>query len=111
MTDQDKADLMRLMGDKAFLAFLYRTIQRGGVFSTTTTGTDGRDLSFSEGRRSMAIDMLNEIEAAQAVKSPDGLPVFGSIQILVGFAQSVAKENTLGRRSGIYNELDDGNGS
>lgn len=113
MTDAEKLELARLMQDKAFVSFLYRNVFiKGGLFSASTTGTDGRDLSHAEGRRGLALDILAEIEACQATKSPDGQPVFGSIQILVGFAQSMTKEKALGRRRDPYGDLNsDGDGA
>lgn len=110
MTDAERADLRRLMGDKAFLAFLYRTIRSAGLFSVASTAPDARSLDYVEGRRSLAIEMLHEIEELQPEKSPDGLPVLTSIQIFLSAAQSTAKENPLGRRNDPYRDLspDDG---
>lgn len=105
MTDAEKGDLKRLLRDKAFLAFLYRRIRDAGLFSLAPI--EGRSLDFIEGRRSLALDMLAEIEQAQPEKSPDGLPILSSIQIFLSVAQSTAKEKTLGRRSDPYGELGD----
>ena len=105
MTDNDRAELQRLMPDKAFLAFLYRMIVKAGLFSTAPINADPR---FYEGRRSLCLDLLAEIEAAQEAPSPDGLPVLSSIQIFLSIAQSAPKEKNLGRRSDPYRDLSDG---
>lgn len=101
--------MQRLMRDEAFKAFVYRMMIRGGFFAVSTSGSDGRDLSFSEGRRSMVVEMLHEIEAAMPVPSADGNPILGSIQILSAVPQIVAKEKALGRRSD--HDHDDGDPS
>ena len=103
MTDAELADFKKLAGDKAFHAFLYRMVRASGLFSVAAL--EGRSLDFVEGRRSLALDMLHELETAQLVHSPDGLPVMASIQIFLSVAQSTAKEKNLGRRSDPYGEL------
>lgn len=109
MTETEKEDLRALLDDKRFLAFLYRQIRAAGVFAIPAR--EGRPLEFIEGRRSLVLDMLAEIEAVQPVPSPDGLPVATSIQIFLSVAQSSAKEKALGRRSDIYGDLSgDGSG-
>ena len=104
MNDDERAELKRLMGDKAFLAFLYRMIRSAGVLSVAPVG--GRSLEFIEGRRSLALDILREVDSVQDRQSPDGLPILGSIQILVSVAQSATKEKDLGRKRSIYRDLD-----
>ena len=106
MTEAESADLKRLLGNKTFLAFLYRRIRDAGLFSVAPL--EGRSLDFIEGRRSLALDMLAEIEQTQLEKSPDGLPILSSIQIFLSVAQSTVKEKPLGRRSDPYGELSDG---
>ena len=106
MTEAERADIKRLLRDKAFQAFLYRMIRSAGLFSIASI--DGRSLDFVEGRRSLALDLLNEIEAAQDTKSPDGLPLLTSIQIFLSVAQSDAKEKSLGRRSDLYRDISTG---
>lgn len=108
MTPADKADLAKLAADKRFQRFLYSMIQRAGLL--TVAPAEGRSLEFIEGRRSLALDLLADIEATQATPSPDGLPIFTSIQIFLNVAQSAAKEKDLGRRSDIYGDLSSGDG-
>lgn len=106
MTDAERADLKRLLGNKAFLAFLYRMVRTAGLFSVAAI--EGRSLEFVEGRRSLALDLLNEIDGVQDAKSPDGLPLLTSIQIFLSVAQSDAKEKNLGRRNDLYRDLSTG---
>jgi hypothetical protein len=108
MTEAERGELRRLLADKAFLAFLYRMVRSAGVFSAAAP--DARSLEYIEGRRSLALELLNEVNAAQDQQSPDGLPLWVSIQILVGAAQMATKEKSGGRRSDPYRELGDGNG-
>lgn len=106
MRPDETQDFKRLCADPAFHAFLYRLIRSAGVFSPSPT--DGRD--FAEGRRALALEVLAEVEAVQAQKTDDGLPVFGSIQILTVAAQTAAKEKPLGRRSDPYRDINTGDG-
>lgn len=111
MTLIEQADFKRLVADKAFLAFLYRMIGQAGLFSVSAPGSEARTVHYSEGRRSLCLDMLREVEAAQPIPSPDGMPLISSIQIFLNAAQTDAKEKSLGRRGSIYGDLDgDGSG-
>ena len=103
MTEAEKSDLKRLMGDKGFQVFLYRMVRSAGLFSVAAQ--DSRPLEFVEGRRSLALDVLRELEGLQDAPSPDGLPVMTSIQIFLSVAQSATKEKDLGRRSDPYRDL------
>ena len=108
MTDPEKAELKRLAKDKAFLLFLYQIMRDAGLMSVAAH--EGRSLEFVEGRRSLALDILQKIEAAHDNPAPDGIPLFTSIQIFLNVAQSNAKEKPLGRRSDPYRDLSDGDG-
>jgi hypothetical protein len=108
MTEAEKSELKALMGNKGFQAFLYRMIRSAGLFSVAAH--DSRPLEFVEGRRSLALDILNELELLQDVRSPDGLPVLTSIQILLSVAQSATKEKDLGRRNDLYRDINSGDG-
>lgn len=108
MTDAEKADLKKLAANPAFQHFMYGAILKAGLFSVAPV--EGRSLDFIEGRRSLALDMLSELERVQETQSPDGLPLFTSIQIFLNVAQSAPKEKTLGRRSDPYRDLGDGDG-
>lgn len=105
MTDAEKADLKRLAENKSFQRFMYETIRAAGVM--TVAPLEGRSLEFIEGRRSLALDMLGQLEQVQDTQSPDGLPLFTSIQIFLNVAQSASKEKPLGGRSDPYRDLGD----
>lgn len=106
MTEAEKADLKRLGEDKTFQRFLYDTVIAAGIYAVAPM--EGRSLEFLEGRRSLALDMLQKLEEANGNPSPDGVPVFTSIQMFLNVAQSDAKEKPLGRRSDPYRDLGDG---
>lgn len=110
MTEAETADFRKLASDKAFLAFLYRMIRDAGLFTVAASGPDARSLEFVEGRRSLALDILRQIESVQSSKSPDGLPVMTSIQIFVAAAQLATKEKSVGGRNDIYGDISDGDG-
>jgi len=105
MTDQERADLIDLIGKPGFLRFLFRTIQSSGIFDATANGSDGRNL-YLEGRRSLGLQILREVDEAQPVPSPSGIPILTLIQVLREEAQSNPRETTNGRRSDTYSELD-----
>jgi hypothetical protein len=110
MTDQDKADLMDLMGRPGFRRFLYRAIQNAGLWSATTNGSDGRNL-YLEGRRSLGLEILREVDEAQPVQFPDGIPGMTLMQLFSEAAQSSAPEKPNGRRNDHYRDLTDGDAS
>src|SRR3546814_5112017 len=49
----------------AFRRFLFRSIQSAGILAPTTNGTDGRNLDFYEGRRSLGFELLRDADTAQ----------------------------------------------
>ena len=69
MNDQQhQSDMEHLLSQPQFLRFLFRSIQLAGILSHTTRateGSDGRDLAFSEGRRSLGFDILGEAHLGQ----------------------------------------------
>jgi hypothetical protein len=105
LSDQDKADLADLLERPGFRRFLFRVIQNAGIFQSTANGSDTRHL-FQEGRRSLGLDILREVDAAQPVPGPSGIPTLTMIQVLREEAQSPTPERTQrGRRSDTYSEL------
>lgn len=64
MTQQEK-DMTELLGSAAFRRFLFRSIQMAGILGISSNGRDGRDLAFSEGRRSLGLDILRDVDAGQ----------------------------------------------
>jgi hypothetical protein len=103
---QLQADITDLIKQPAFRRFLFHAIQISGIFEASANGTEERT-SFRDGRRSLGLDLLREVDAAQPVPNPSGIPMLTLIQVLREEAQSTPQEKPNGRRSGIYNELDD----
>lgn len=101
----EKADKLTLLESAAFRRFLLSLVQRAGVFETTANLADGRHL-YLEGRRSLALEILRDLDETQPVSLPAGIPAATLIQTLHELAHSVRKENVLERRD-IYAELGD----
>jgi hypothetical protein len=101
-----KPDWQTLMGVPAFQDFIWWLIQNGGVFKYRMDEADGRNL-FDEGRRSLALAVLSELETSQPAPAPDGIPAMTLIQTFRHVAQSTAikPEKPVGRRRDQYNEL------
>jgi hypothetical protein len=110
LTDQDRADLTDLIERPGFRRFLFRVIQNAGIFSATANGSEQRT-SFNDGRRSLGLDILREVDAALPIQSPSGIPSLTVIQVLREEAQSPSQEKPSGRRSDPYSELSTGPGA
>jgi len=102
----DRADKLTLLESAAFRRFLFAMIQAGGVFETTASAADGRNL-FLEGRRSLALEMLRSLDEVQPLPSPSGIPAQTLIQTLREQVQSAHKETAIDRRDDTYAELRD----
>lgn len=74
------ADMLELMGYRAFHRFLYTIIVRSGI-SASAYGSEVAT-SYHEGRRSLGIDILRLAEDALTVHAPDGLPL-AAMQIAI----------------------------
>lgn len=101
----EKTDKLILLESAPFRRFLLSLVQRAGVFDTTANVADGRHL-YLEGRRSLALEILRDFDAAQPVALPDGIPAATLIQTLHELAHSMRKENVLEPRN-IYADLGD----
>lgn len=102
MTKEDK---ILLLETPAFRRWLFSLIQTSGILEATANGSDGRNL-YLEGRRSLGLDLLRDLDAAQPVQSPSGLPVLTLIQTLRESVQATpAKETPVANRP--YADLDD----
>jgi hypothetical protein len=84
---EHRSDIKTLMETPAFIRFLWRLIQHADILRATTNGTDTRDLSFFEGRRSLGFDLLREIEMGLPVSHSDGMPVMALLAVLREEAQ------------------------
>lgn len=90
-------DMEFLLRQPAFLRFLGRVVQLGGLFEQVTTGTEGRELAYFEGRRNLALDILHDAETGIPDKDPDGAPLFVAIQIFSEQANQAVTEKTNAR--------------
>lgn len=106
-----QSDMEFLMGRAEFRRFLFRSIQTAGILSHTTratTGSDGRDLAFAEGRRSQGFDILAEAALGQPeqVRGRDPLNLMTLIAALTEEVQAPPEETKSGRRD-RYGQEDD----
>lgn len=71
------ADLKLLMDIPQFRDFLFAAIQSAGVLSQSgpAIGSAGRDLSYIEGRRDFALELLKAVDRSQPapLQTADGL--------------------------------------
>jgi hypothetical protein len=108
LTDQERADYADLIERPQFRRFLSRVIQLSGIYEATANGSAERTF-FSNGRRSLGLDILREVDAAQPIPAPTSTPTLTLIQILREDAQSPTPERTKsGRRADPYRDLNDG---
>lgn len=77
----EENDMQLLMALPEFKRFLFRAIQTSGLFQISTNGSDGRDLVFYEGRRSMGLDLLRDAEQAldARLRTPENLITLSAI--------------------------------
>lgn len=105
---RDKSDTQFLIAQPQFLRFMWRVIQTSRILSRTTDGSTGRELAFDEGVRSLALEILEMVEAGQHVPHPDGLPIMTLIQTFHEEANQPAQEKPSGKdRYSRNSELDD----
>lgn len=100
----DKADKILLLENPVFRRFLFALIQSSGIFETTANGSDGRNL-FLEGRRSLGLEVLRQLEEAQPAQSTSGIPVLTLIQTLREAVQTPPRLETRRGRKDAYAEL------
>lgn len=77
------ADMVELMGYRAFHRFLFTVMQRSGM-AGVAFGTEVAT-SYHEGRRSLGIDILRMADGALVVRAPDGQP-FAAMSIAINEA-------------------------
>lgn len=113
MTDNvlHNADMAFLIARPEFRRFLFRSIQLAGILDHMgrgTNGSDGRDLAFAEGRRSLGFEILRMADAAQpaALQHPQCLITL--VAALQEEIQSPKEEKIRGRnRYGSDDDDDD----
>ncbi|UXC93121.1 hypothetical protein EGM87_22765 [Sphingobium sp. RSMS] len=94
------ADLLAL---PAFRRFIWRSIQTSGILTQGTSGADGRDLSFAEGRRSQMFAILADVEAGQPAALRHPLNIMTLIAVLREEANPAPKEKK--SATGRYDEI------
>lgn len=106
LTDQEQADYAALLKLPHFLRFLSRLIQDAGIYSATANGSAER-LFRQEGRRSLGLDILRMVDAAQPYPGQQpSLPTLTLIQVHREDAQSQTPERTKsGRRTDPYADI------
>ena len=105
LTEQETADFVDLMERPQFRRFCLRLIQMSGIFLATANGSETRTF-YENGRRSLGLEVLRLLEAAQPVQGNSGNPTLTMIQLLREEAQSPPIERTKsGRRADPYSEL------
>lgn len=109
MTERD--DMIALMELPAFRRFLFRSIQMAGVLSyrgATANGSDGRDLAYAEGRRSLGLDILREADAV--LPPPLQHPTYAHTlaAILTEGTQTLSEKPNARHKHDRYADLGDG---
>lgn len=97
MSSTELIELQALLALPAFRKFLFRAIQTAGILAPTTNGSDGRNLDFHEGRRSLGFDLLADAARGQPVPDDQGLLTLH--QILREELQQQPEEPKHGKRS------------
>lgn len=100
---QFRADMESLVRQSAFKHFLWRVIQKAGLFEPTTDGSEGRD-RYRAGRRDLGLEILDLAELGQPIQDvhPDQLPLLTIIQTLLEEAQKPPEEKSNVRPSEKY---------
>lgn len=96
---QAKRDAQFLLSRPEFRRFLFRSIQLAGILNQTgvaTNGSDGRDLAFAEGRRSLGFDILAEADGGQPEPMRHPLRLMTLIAALTEEVQSRPEEKQRG---------------
>lgn len=96
MTDQ-RSDMEFLNSRPEFRRFLWRVIQRAGILTPATDGSEGRHLAYAEGRRNLGLEILDDAETGQPVAHPESLPILTLIQALREETQQQPQETRRGK--------------
>lgn len=91
MSSQEE-DMAELLALPAFRRFLWRSIQTSGILSQSTSGADGRDLSFAEGRRAQMLAILADVDVGQPANARHPHNVLTLIAVLREAASPAPKE-------------------
>jgi hypothetical protein len=104
---RDKDDMIVLLRLPEFRKFLFRVIQKGGLFDAVTDGSGGRSLDYFEGRRNLVLELLDMAESGQPINDAHSSgPLLTLIQVLIEETQK-PPEKPNGRRNSHDRNLDD----
>lgn len=87
--------MKELLAIPAFRRFLFRLIQTAGLLDyakPATNGSEGRDLAFVEGRRSLGFDLLRDADAGQPAELRHPQSILTLIAVLREEANPAPKE-------------------
>jgi hypothetical protein len=79
LTDQERADYADLIERPQFRRFCLQMIQLAGIFDVTANGSAERTF-YTNGRRSLGLELLRILEAAQPIQGSSGTPTLTMIQ-------------------------------
>lgn len=96
-------DLTQLMTLPAFRRFLFRIMNDSGIW-LPAYGSDGRNLAYAEGRRSLGLDILGMADKAAPIPRNDSAMTI--MAILSEAAKSIPQEKPNGRRSDTSDRYD-----
>jgi hypothetical protein len=97
---RDRDDMAFLVRRPEFKRYLFRVIQKAGIFQRTANGTDERNLQFLEGRRSLGLELLDMAEQGQPIADAHVTgPLLSIIQVLLEETNQPATEKPNGRRN------------
>lgn len=102
-----ETDMQFLMERPEFRRFLSRSIQMAGLLeysASAANGTDGRNLHFAEGRRSLGFDILRDADLGQ----PEALRHPNSIMTLIAALREEANtpQRSEKSRGSRYDEVE-----
>ncbi len=101
---QEEADMAELLALAPFRRFIFRSIQLAGILTPATNGTDGRNLDFAEGRRSLGFDILREVDAGQpaSARSPHSI-----LTLIAALREGALQQPQSEKKNDRYNDVTD----
>jgi hypothetical protein len=103
LTDQERADYADLIERPQFQD-LSCADSIGGIYEATANGSAERTF-FANGRRSLGLDILRIVEAAQPLPAPAHIPTLTLIQVPRGSTIPSSERTKSGRRNDPYADL------
>jgi hypothetical protein len=106
LSEEERVAYADLIERPQFKLFLLQLIQLAGIYEATANGSAERTF-FMNGRRSLGLDALRMVEAANPLAAPNSsTPTLTLIQVLLADAQSPPQQRTSnGRRNDPYSDI------